>query len=305
MGILGAYPRELDGCGPPARILRVPAEFVAPIPRSTNRRGERRRSNHRESRNSSALRLSTGTYSGQQKGPASRVLIFAVDGGLQFRVGTAVRNLEMRDWPGWGPVAMSESMDLRKANAPAAAWTAFIVLVVVIGAIYVRAPRAGFVHDDNTSVLNNASIVRLRPLLGTADSPGPLTPPRDAVTSGRPLVNLSLALNYRLGGYDTLGYHIVNIVIHVFSSILLYGLVRRTLKLDCFRGRFGRASAQLGLVVGLVWAIHPLQSDSVEYVSQRTESMMGLFYLATLYASLRYFSAQTRPVKVAAGTAAT
>jgi tetratricopeptide (TPR) repeat protein len=200
---------------------------------------------------------------------------------------------------------MSDSAESLQAGSRAAGWTAFVVLAVLIGAIYGRAAHAPFVHDDNTSVLNNPSIVRLWPLLGTADSPGPLTPPRDAVTSGRPLVNLSLALNYRLGGHDTLGYHVVNIVIHVLASILLYGLVRRTLMLDCLRAHFGNASAQLGLAVAFVWAIHPLQTDSVEYVSQRTESMMGLFYLATLYASLRYFSAKTRPRKVVAAAAAT
>jgi hypothetical protein len=172
---------------------------------------------------------------------------------------------------------MPDSVESLEAGRPAAVWTAFVVLAVMIGTIYGRAAHAPFVHDDNTSVLNNPSILRLWPLLGTADSPGPLTPPRDAVTSGRPLVNLSLALNYRLGGFDTLGYHVVNIVIHLLASILLYGLVRRTLMLDGLRGRFGSASAPLGLAVALVWAIHPLQTDSVEYVSQRTESMMGLF----------------------------
>ncbi len=200
---------------------------------------------------------------------------------------------------------MSDSVESLKASSRAAGWIAFVVLAVMIGAIYGRAAQAPFVHDDNISVLSNPSIVRLWPLFGTADSPGPLTPPRDAVTSGRPLVNLSLALNYRFGGYDTFGYHVVNMVIHVFSSILLYGIVRRTLMLDRLRARFGGASAQLGMAVALVWAIHPLQTDAVEYVSQRTESMMGLFYLATLYASLRYFSLETRPGQVVAVGAAT
>ncbi len=116
-----------------------------------------------------------------------------------------------------------------------AAWSAFTILAVLIGLIYGRAAHAPFVHDDNISVLGNPSIVRLWPAFGTADRPGPLNPPRDAVTSGRPLVNLSLALNYRLGGYDPLGYHIVNMVLHVLSAILLYGIVRRALLLDRFR----------------------------------------------------------------------
>ena len=82
------------------------------------------------------------------------------------------------------------------------------------------------------------------------DHPGPLNPPRDAVTSGRPLVNLSLALNHRFGGYDTFGYHVVNVIVHVLSSMFLYGIVRRTLLLDFFATASGSRRSQLGLAVG-------------------------------------------------------
>jgi Tfp pilus assembly protein PilF len=191
------------------------------------------------------------------------------------------------------------------ANARTAGWATFALLVVVIGVAYGPAARAPFVHDDNISVLGNPSIVRLWPLFGTADQPGPLNPPRDAVTSGRPLVNLSLALNYQIGGYDTVGYHVVNMTLHVLCAMLLYGIVRRTLLLDLFRDRLGVVSTELALAVALVWAIHPLQTDAVEYVSQRTEVMMGLFYLATLYGSLRYLEAETSAARAAAAAGAT
>jgi len=259
-----------------------------------------------------------------KKVQASRLLIFAVACRSAGSIMSSVRsNLEHSESTaglplaasrpvafGPGPIfrcgkSMSDSLPAPRAKAWTAAWIAGAVLTIVVGGVYGRAAHAPFVHDDNISVLDNPSIVRLRPLFGTADRPGPLNPPRDAVTSGRPLVNLSLALNYRVGGYDTLGYHVVNIVLHILSSVLLYGIVRRTLLLDCFRDRFGAVSFQLGVAVALVWAIHPLQSDSVEYVSQRTESMMGLFYLATLYASLRYFVAETGPSRILAGLGAT
>jgi tetratricopeptide (TPR) repeat protein len=174
-----------------------------------------------------------------------------------------------------------------------AAWTTFTILAVLIGVIYGRAARAPFVHDDNMSVLGNPSIVRLWPAIGTADRPGPLNPPRDSVTSGRPLVNLSLALNYRLGGYDTLGYHVVNMMLHVLSATFLYGIVRRALLLERFRGSVGTAATPLAIAVAVVWAVHPLVTDAVEYVSQRTELMMGMFYLATLYSSLRCITAES------------
>jgi tetratricopeptide (TPR) repeat protein len=189
---------------------------------------------------------------------------------------------------------MSNSIGSIRFTPRAAAWSAFTILAALIGIVYGRAARAPFVHDDNMSVLGNPSIVRLWPAFGTVDRPGPLNPPRDAVTSGRPLVNLSLALNYCLGGYHPLGYHIVNMVLHVLSAILLYGIVRRALSLDRFRARFGTAATPLAIAVAVVWAIHPLLTDAVEYVSQRTELMMGTFYLATLYASLRYLTSASR-----------
>jgi protein O-mannosyl-transferase len=200
---------------------------------------------------------------------------------------------------------MSDNSQHWELNARTAGWSTFVLLALVIGVIYGRAAHAPFVHDDNISVLTNPSIVRLWPLFGTAERQGPLRPPRDAVTSGRPLVNLSLALNYYFGGLNTLGYHLVNMVLHLLTSMLLFGIVRRTLLLERFRGRFENASTALALAVALIWAIHPLQTDAVEYVSQRTELMMGLFYLATLYGSLRYFTAETRQSKAVAAAGAT
>jgi len=200
---------------------------------------------------------------------------------------------------------MSDYFQHHEMNARTAGYTAFALLALVIGVVYGRAARAPFVHDDNISVLANPSIVRLWPLVGTVECPGPLRPPRDAVTSGRPLVNLSLALNYHFGRYDTLGYHVVNMVLHLLTSMLLFGIVRRTLLLERFRSRLGNASTPLALATSLIWAIHPLQTDAVEYVSQRTELMMGLFYLATVYGSLRSFTAETRQSQALAAAGAT
>ncbi len=58
-----------------------------------------------------------------------------------------------------------------------------------------------------------------------------------------------------------------------------------------FNGRFERHSGVLALCVALLWSLHPLQTETVVYITQRTELLVGFFYLATLYASLRYFTA--------------
>ena len=168
-----------------------------------------------------------------------------------------------------------------------------VAVAVIAGAawmVYGRAVESPFTFDDAVSVVKNPSIRSVWPLVGDAADPGPLNPPKDITTSGRPLVNLSLALNYRFGRLDPGAYHVFNIFVHVLSALLLMAIVQRTLCLDYFEGKFEQASGPLSFIVGLLWTLHPLQTETVVYVTQRTELMVGFFYLATLYASLHYWS---------------
>jgi tetratricopeptide (TPR) repeat protein len=173
-------------------------------------------------------------------------------------------------------------------------WAVALVLAISIGAVYFQSLNAPFMFDDNASILANGSIVSLWPLFGTSDHPGPLHPPVPLPTAGRPLVNFSFALNYFFGGDAPIGYHIVNLLIHIGSALLLWAIVRRTLELPYFAGRFASSAGWLALAVSLIWALHPVQTEAVLYTTQRTELMMAFFYLATLYCSLRYWLAHEK-----------
>jgi tetratricopeptide (TPR) repeat protein len=169
-----------------------------------------------------------------------------------------------------------------------APWLATAVLALFIGIVYVPAANAPFIFDDITGIVQNDSIVALWPVVGIA-KPGPLNPPPEYPTSGRPLVNLSFAINYHFGGLNPIGYHALNMVLHFFNAMLLWGITLRTLRLPYFDGRFARSAEWLALAVAMLWALHPLQTEAVIYATQRTELMMAFFYLATLYCSLRYW----------------
>jgi protein O-mannosyl-transferase len=171
------------------------------------------------------------------------------------------------------------------------AWAAAAVLLSAIAATYGKALDAPLFFDDVFALVENKSIKSLWPLVGATQQPGPLNPPKDLPISARPLVNLSFAINYYFGGLDPVGYHLINVVIHFLSAMLLWSIVRRTLRLPYFASRFDAAAGWLALAVALLWALHPLQTEAVIYTTQRTELMMALFYLATLYCSLRYWSA--------------
>lgn len=189
----------------------------------------------------------------------------------------------------------------RAGEQRSAAWTltALVVLAGAIWAVYGRAVNTPFIFDDKQSIVENYSIRTLWPLVGSDGQPGPLSPPVNIATSGRPLVNLSLAVNYRFGGLNPLGYHVLNICLHVLVALVVFAVIRRVLRLPYFGGRFDRAAEPLALAVALLWALHPLATESVTYVTQRTELMVGLFYLTTVYCSLRYWAAATRGGRMA------
>lgn len=136
-----------------------------------------------------------------------------------------------------------------------------------------------FIFDDKAGITGNESIKDI----GTA---------LRLNFSQRPILYLSLAINYALGGLEPWPYHLLNLVIHILAGLALYGIVRRTLLLPPFRERFEGAAPFLGLVSSLIWLVHPLQTAAVTYVIQRTESLMGMFYLITLYCFLRGATAE-------------
>jgi tetratricopeptide (TPR) repeat protein len=152
-----------------------------------------------------------------------------------------------------------------------------VLLSAVALATYANALQSPFVWDDDNAIVTNESIRHI----GTS-----LVPALETPLSGRPVGSLSFALNYALGGLDTTGYHTVNLAIHVVNALLLFGIVRRTLR----RRRGDRRAASedgVALAAALIWMVHPLVSETIDYTTQRTESLMGLFFLLTLYAAIR------------------
>jgi len=138
-----------------------------------------------------------------------------------------------------------------------------------------------FLFDDQNAVVKNATIRTLTPISV------PLSPPRDTPVAGRPVVNLTFAGNYAIGGLDVTGYHAVNLAFHLLTALVLFGVVRRTLRQASMPDDLSRAAGGVALASALVWELHPLNSEVVNYVAQRTESAMALCYLVTLYAAIR------------------
>jgi tetratricopeptide (TPR) repeat protein len=160
--------------------------------------------------------------------------------------------------------------------------SAAAVIALATLAAYQSCYRAPFVFDDQFAILENASIRHIWPPWNAL-----LQPPAGTTVGGRPVANLTLAVNYALSGTEPWSYHALNVLIHILCGVTLLGIVRRTLAGPVLHERFGRDALPLSLAIALLWCLHPLQTESVTYVVQRVESLMGLFYLLTLYCFIR------------------
>ena len=152
------------------------------------------------------------------------------------------------------------------------------LIVLAALAAYHGIFRVPLVFDDFNAVTLNPTIHHLWPpgeALRTPQGTG-------SETDGRPLANLSLALNYAISGEAPWSYHAAALLLHVLTALTLWGLLRRTL------ARLAApAAAFSAFAIVLLWTVHPLQTETVTTVAHRTELLVSLFYLLTLYCFTR------------------
>jgi protein O-mannosyl-transferase len=173
-------------------------------------------------------------------------------------------------------------------------WIALAAVLLATTLAYWPGIRAPFDFDDIGSIQKNATIRMLNPAQA-------LHPPGgDLAVSGRPVANYSLAIDYaanRWFGVDqrpdpfgpnkTFLFHATNLFLHLACGLALFLLVRDTLRRGHFSAEWRGASSRVALVAASVWLLHPLQTEAVNYVVQRTELLVSLFYALTLYALVR------------------
>jgi tetratricopeptide (TPR) repeat protein len=160
-------------------------------------------------------------------------------------------------------------------------WSMLIV-VVSLATAYGNTFSAPFIFDDTINIVENLSIRRLWPPWHS------LVIPAGTGLAGRPIVNLSLAVNYAISGGQVWSYHVFNLIVHILATLTLFGIMRRTLTAP-----WGSALSFFG---ALLWGLHPLQTQAVTYIIQRCESLMVFFFLLTMYCALRGWQSRDQTV---------
>jgi Flp pilus assembly protein TadD len=155
-------------------------------------------------------------------------------------------------------------------------------LLLVAGSVVHAGALGGiFVFDDILAIVENPHTRSLWPpwYAAWAEHESPL--------AGRPIPAFSLAVNHALGGLAPAGYKAANLALHLLCGLALFATVGSALRGPVLATRFGSRADSLAFASALLWLVHPLASECVVYVTQRTESWMALAYLGALACTAR------------------
>lgn len=157
-------------------------------------------------------------------------------------------------------------------------------LISILLLAYFNTFSGPFIFDDRHLVTENRGIKQLDDIY--------LAMAYD--TPSRPVMMLSFAVNYYFGGLRVFGYHIANLLLHSFSCLLLFALILRTPYRIQARGKISFA-----MLASLLFAIHPVYTEAVTYISSRSELLCAFFYLLAFYFFLGFrLSRNSRKKKI-------
>ena len=153
--------------------------------------------------------------------------------------------------------------------------TVWLLLGAAIGGAYYNALGNGFVFDDYLLIVNNPTIS------GIASEPELVLSPR--ALGYRSLRTLSYVLDYRLGGMQPWIFHLNNILYHWIAACLVF-LVASQLAENIGN----HPTPNIALFAALLWALHPVQTEAVTYISGRRDILATLFFFLGFYAFLKF-----------------
>ena len=169
---------------------------------------------------------------------------------------------------------------------------ALFFFAAIIAAVYSNTLDAPWHLDDFSNVSENPSI-----RINSLDSESLLKFFRQSIEKGRlnrPLSFLTFALNWYFGKDSPQGYHVVNIVIHILTTFLLFLSARLLFKTPNLQNLPQRDVDFICLLGAVLWAVNPIQTQAITYIVQRMASMAAMFYIASVYCYLAARFSQNR-----------
>jgi len=149
---------------------------------------------------------------------------------------------------------------------------AIALIILTVGVAYSNTYTASFHFDDQHTIVENPRIKHIENIPSFFwKNEGPV--------GSRPLLLVTLAINYALGGLNVIGYHIFNNLLHAINGILFYFFVLTVLNLPRFREKWASLSKEIALFSAILFVVHPIQTEAVTYIISRSMPMATFFYL--------------------------
>ncbi|MFH1102916.1 MAG: hypothetical protein V1714_04030, partial [Pseudomonadota bacterium] len=153
---------------------------------------------------------------------------------------------------------------------------------VLILLLYINSLNNSWHLDDEPNILKNTPlhITDLFPeTLAKTFYAHPETPGKFY----RPIPCLTFALNWFFHQERVVGYHIINIILHLMIAILLYYTCRQLLQTPLMSDRSALPISDTALLASILWAVNPMQTQAVTYIVQRMAQLGAFFYLAGIF----------------------
>jgi len=152
------------------------------------------------------------------------------------------------------------------------------IILVLTALIYSNTFSNSFHYDDERAILDNEvikSIGNYGNLFKISSKEG-----------SRPVQDLTFAVNYKLGGFNVFGYHLFNLLIHMAVCVLVYFVVSKAFFRTYIHEQDDKDAYQyklLPIFTSLLFAVHPINTQAVNYISARSSSLCVLFILISLW----------------------
>ncbi len=151
-----------------------------------------------------------------------------------------------------------------------------ILIITAVGfLVYSNTFNVPFIFDDMSNIVKNTAVKDFRYVIDTSTT--------------RFIGFLTFAMNYKLHGLGVTGYHIFNLIVHIFNALLIYALLTLTFKTPYFSGHSQKDVSTthysrnlIALFTALFFVSHPVQTQAVTYIVQRFASLATMFYLLSL-----------------------
>ncbi len=189
-------------------------------------------------------------------------------------------NIEERPIP-LKPASLSA---LSLANNPFVHIACLTILIIMV---YSNTLNAPFQWDESVHLVDNPLVKNLRYFAHPSEGQ---SAEQYKFVMRRYIAFLTFALNYKIHGFSVVGYHIVNIAIHIANTVLVYLLVLLTFRTPFFKpSRFTihHSPSLIAFFSAILFAVHPLQTEAVTYVMERFASLAAFFYLLSIAAYIK------------------